>query len=99
MFDGSNQVFFNHSSLFTDITTSNSNMARVSLVNNTYAESVLNNRYDVRNIKFLDQTGTVYINAVTNGLYTKSYSDSESLNLPYDIKSQMRIEIVNNVDV
>jgi hypothetical protein len=90
MFDGSNQVFFNHSSLFTDITTSNSNMARVSL---------LNNRYDVRNIKFLDQTGTVYINAVTNGLYTKSYSDSESLNLPNDIKSQMRIEIVNNVDV
>ena len=62
-------------------------MAKVSLVNNTYAEAVLDNRYDVRNIKFLDQTGTVYINAVTKGVFTKGYSDSESLNLPYEVKS------------
>jgi len=74
-------------------------MAKVNLVNNSYTEAVLDNRYDVRSLKFLDQTGTVYINAVTKGIYTKSYSDSESLNLPYEVKSQMRIEIVNNVDV
>ena len=99
IFDGSNQVFFNHSSVVTEVSATNSKIARLNLVNTSYPEAVQDNRYDVRTVKFLEQTGTVYINAVSKGFYTKGYSDSEPLNLPYEVKSQMRVEVVNNVDV
>ena len=73
---------------------------KVNMVNSSYIETVVDNRYDVRRLEFLGQTGTVYINAISKGYFSKSYfSDYESLNLPYEVKSQMRVEIVNNVNL
>lgn len=33
------------------------------------------------------------------GYYTRGYTVSESMNLPYDVKTQIRIDIVKNVDL
>lgn len=63
------------------------------------------NNYDVRSLKVHNQTGTVYVNGHSKGYLTRffkdgfSFSDTESLNLPYDVKDKFRIEVVRNVDV
>lgn len=78
LFDAQSQVFFNHSSLATEVSTSDPKMARISLVNASYAETVVENRYDVRRVRFLDKTGTVYIKANSKGYYTRGgYVDLE----------------------
>ena len=100
LFDAQSQVFFNYSSVATEVSTSDPKMARISLVNNSYSEAVVDNRYDVRRVRFLDQTGTVNIKANNKGYYTRGgYVDQEPHQLPYQVESQMRVEIVNNVDI
>lgn len=67
--------------------------------------------YDKRRVEVFNITGTVYINAVSEGYikrylksggYSYSYGnnlDTESLHLDYPVKDRMRIEIVQNVDI
>lgn len=92
IFDKQGQIFFNHSTISTDVTVSNDKMAKISLLNNFYTESLHDNTYDLRQIKLSDQTGTLYINA-----HSKAYINS--VGLPSEIKDQMRLEVVKNVDV
>jgi len=57
----------------------------------------------------MNQTGTVYIAAKSKDYLTKfldeasrtspSYSEFESLNLPYELKDQLRLEVVKNVAI
>lgn len=86
-------MFFNHSTINTEVAVSNDKMAKVSLVNNTYSECVHDNTYDVRQLRLSDQTGTLYINA-----HSKTYINSAA-GLPLEINDQMRLEVVKNVDV
>lgn len=70
--------------------------------------------YDKRRVDFMNLTGTVYLNAVALN-YHKSFFphkdsqyyvfssspaiDYESLHLSHDVKDQMRVEVVRNVDI
>jgi hypothetical protein len=42
-------------------------MAKVSLTEDTYTDSVQNDTYDMRKVIFLNQTGTVSIKAASKG--------------------------------
>jgi hypothetical protein len=50
LFDNENLALFNHSSVQTEVTSSNELMVKVSLVEDTFQAAVENNNYDVRRL-------------------------------------------------
>jgi len=46
----------------------------------------------------LNQTGIVFIKAASKG-YAINQRSIDSMNLPYEVIDEMRIEIVKNVDI
>lgn len=105
MLDENTHAFFNHSSIATDVKSSDEKMVKVALTNSSIEEAVRNNDYDFRKITVLNQTGTVYLHSEAKGYYSRFFRESasasevEPLQLPYDVKDRMRLEVVYNVDV
>jgi hypothetical protein len=50
MFDNSNYVFYNHSSILNQVTSANENMLRIHSLRDNYHQSVLDNFYDKRRV-------------------------------------------------
>lgn len=63
-FDEVTQVFYNHSSILTSVSSTNENMLKTHMLRETYDQTVAENIYDIRNVEVFNITGTVYINAI-----------------------------------
>lgn len=54
-------AFYNHSSIQTEVTSSNEKMAKFSPVNSDYYQSVQDSTYDNRVLQVFNHTGTLYV--------------------------------------
>lgn len=72
MFDNHNMAFYNHSSILSEIKSTDERMLTVVPFRPSYDETVLDNVYEKRTIEVKNVTGIVYIDAVATG-YIKRY--------------------------
>lgn len=72
MFDNMQQVFFNHSSILTEMSSSDDHKLLVRSVKEShYDEQVIDDLYDKARVEVLNYTGTVLINAHSSGYITR----------------------------
>jgi hypothetical protein len=75
MLDEHMQAFFNHSSIQTEVTSSDDKLARTLLVEPSFEQAVQNNDYDMRKLQVFNQTGTVFVNAVAKGYFSRFFKE------------------------
>ena len=103
LFDDQQHVFYNHSSLFTDVHTDNSTLLSVTPLFPSYSQTVAHTVNDKRFIDIYNLTGIAYIRAETKGYlqkYVSRYAREDQIEaLEKYVQTQLVVEVVRNVDI